>query len=72
MFPAMHLLPENNMFSSVLSNVSDRLLSSKAVGRGSPAPGSAGRGLFSAQITRKDNGPGALRCGSLLPCREQR
>ena len=72
MLPVMHLLPGNNMFSNVLCNESDRLLSSKAVGRGSSAQSSAEGGVFSAQITRKENWLGALQYGSVLPCVEQR
>lgn len=53
-------------FSSTLGNESDRLLSTKAFGRGSSAQGSAEGGLFSAQITRKGNWLDALQHGSLF------
>lgn len=72
MFPIMHLLPESDVFSSALCNESGSLLSSRAGGRGSSAQGSAEGGVFSAQITSKENHPAVRQYGSVLPCEEQR
>lgn len=59
------------MFSGVSCKEGGRLLSSKAVCRSSSRQCASG-GMFSAQITRKENWLGALQCGSWLLYLEQR
>lgn len=59
------------MFSGISCKEGGRLLSSKAVCRSSSRQCASG-GMFSAQITRKENWLGALQCGSRLRYLEQR